>query len=108
MTKKRRPIVYPKDNEKKEKETIQTLKSRLRRLEKDKKRLISEVKTLEKAFAESIKKINELTKERKLEQLLEIERHIEQTSEPLTEKERVRKKFADLNKNQRDNDEGRN
>lgn len=96
----KRHKTFPKEEQETDKDTIQKLRARLKKLEKENKNLSSQVYDLKKVLDKNVYKIKELTDDYKLEDILQKEavKHKQKQDEQLSEKERTRKKFADLNK----------
>lgn len=88
--------VFPKDGESKLKETIQNLKSQVKALKKQVDLLKNENKQLQKTIESDINHINDLTSSLSLEEVLEFTKAMKSSPEIReTEKEKVRKKFAE-------------
>lgn len=93
MTKKRASSkTFPKEGEDKLKETNQKLKSKNRKLEKEIKRLKSELMQLNQVFHKNIDRIQELSDEKRLADVLEMEEEL--VNDGLSETDVVRLKFA--------------
>lgn len=103
MTKARRPQNYPKEETENQKDTIQKLKSQLRRLQKNIKILKAENESLKSAWIKTEEFLAEIMEGRSLEEILENKRLPKKvtrknTMKKIDRREEVREKYKNWNK----------